>query len=299
MSRTAFSKVRDFFKKRGIPAIPRPKCSPGTTIKHSENLPEHLAVDEKFSSINKEKVYIASSVSKECILGAEVSQSPNETSLTEAYSIFKEEARNLNPKYSPKTVNMDGWKATRNAFEKLFPQVILIRCFLHIYLKLRERAKKKHGQVFLELSEKLWNCFHSENKRTFSQRLRRLCEWAFNREEVPEWFCKPLVSLKKNKLDFLNAYNFKESHRTSNMVDRLMQKMELHLKSTKKFHGSLESANLNIRAWALIQNFTPSNPQTVKKYGTFKSPAERLNKFSYHSNWLHNLFISASLGGYR
>ena len=37
----------------------------------------------------------------------------------------------------------------------------------------------------------------------------------------------------------------------------------------------------------------------MEKLHGLKSPAERLNKFRYHDNWLHNLYVSASLGGYR
>ncbi|MCP4104008.1 MAG: hypothetical protein GY749_00485 [Desulfobacteraceae bacterium] len=84
------------------------------------------------------------------------------------------------------------------------------------------------------------------------------------------------------------------------MPDRLMRKMDRHLFNTQYFHGSLFSAELGIRGWALIQNFAPSNPITQKKYNDgFQSPAERLNKFRYNDNWLQNLLISASLGGYR
>jgi len=36
-----------------------------------------------------------------------------------------------------------------------------------------------------------------------------------------------------------------------------------------------------------------------KKYDGLQSPAERLNGFSYHENWLRNLLISASSGGFR
>ncbi len=54
------------------------------------------------------------------------------------------------------------------------------------------------------------------------------------------------------------------------------------------FHGFMSSAELCIRGWALILNFAPSNPHTVKKYGGLQSPAERLDGFSYHENWLHN-----------
>jgi hypothetical protein len=36
-------------------------------------------------------------------------------SLQNAYQVFKDEAQCLKPAYTPATVNMDGWKATRNA----------------------------------------------------------------------------------------------------------------------------------------------------------------------------------------
>jgi len=81
------------------------------------------------------------------------------------------------------------------------------------------------------------------------------------------------------------------------MVDRLMQRMDHHLFATQFFHGSLYSAELGIRAWALILNFAPSNPMTVAKHNGLQSPAERLNHRSgYSENWLENLLISASKG---
>ena len=87
--------------------------------------------------------------------------------------------------------------------------------------------------------------------------------------------------------------------KTSNMIDRLMQIIDRHLFSTFYFHGNLTSAELSIRGWALIHNFAPCTPHTIKKHNGWKSAAERLNEFQYHDNWLQNLLISASLGGYR
>jgi hypothetical protein len=94
-------------------------------------------------------------------------------------------------------------------------------------------------------------------------------------------------------------YDHPGCHRTSNMLDRLMQRMDRHLFSTQYFHGSSDTAELNIRGWALIYNFTPSNPMTIKKYQGKKCPADRLNGFAYSENWLENLLISASLKDFR
>jgi hypothetical protein len=83
------------------------------------------------------------------------------------------------------------------------------------------------------------------------------------------------------------------------MIDRLMQRMDRHLFSTQYFHGSMAAAELSIRGWTLIQNFAPYNPRTIIKYNGYQCPAERLNQFRYHENWLQNFLASASLRGYR
>ena len=86
------------------------------------------------------------------------------------------------------------------------------------------------------------------------------------------------------------------AYRTSNAIDRLMKLMSRHIYNHQYFHGSTDAATLNMRAYALIYNFAPSCPGTVKKYNGKHSPAERLNGFKYHDDWLQNLLISASLG---
>lgn len=138
---------------------------------------------------------------------------------------------------------------------------------------------------------------HSCNKKSFSQNVRRLYEWSQN-QQVPESLRKIISKLKTNRDSYATAYDHKNAYRTSNMLDRLMQRMDRHLFSIQYFHGTLETSELNIRACALIYNFAPSNPNTVIKYNSFKSPAERLNQHSYHQVWLQNLLVSASLGGF-
>ena len=62
------------------------------------------------------------------------------TDLTAAYGVFWEKARHLDPEYRPETVNTDGWPATQADWRELFQGVTLILCFLHAFLKIRERA---------------------------------------------------------------------------------------------------------------------------------------------------------------
>jgi hypothetical protein len=270
----------------------------GTTVRKPEDIPQHLAADEKHTWILGDKVYVATTVGKECILGVSIAKDAGEEALKAGYGVFKDEARCLNPDYHAETVNTDGWKATRNAWSYLFASAVILCCFLHVFIKIRDRAKKKYRDIFLCVSSKLWDCYRAENKGQFSQRLRRLVEWC-RKEKLPSMILDPIDKLRKNIKVYSAVYDYPKAHRTSNMVDRLMQRMDRHLFSTQYFHGYLSEAELSIRGWALIQNFAPSNPQTVKKHDGYLSPAERLNRFRYHDTWLHNLLISASLGGYR
>jgi hypothetical protein len=270
----------------------------GTTINDPDQLPQHLIGDEKHSWILGEKVYIATTVSEGCIFGASVAQDAGEASLIQAYGVFKGEAQCIKPDYQPFTINTDGWTATQNAWKILFPSIVLISCFLHLFIKMRDGAQKKHRSAFLEAATKLWDCYHAVTRGSFSQRVRRLAEWA-ERSALHDVISKSIQKLKNNLQGYAIAYAFPGAHRTSAMLDRLMQSMDRHLFSTRYFHGTIASAELNIRGWSLIANFAPFNPMTIKEYNGFRSPAERLNKQRYHDNWLQNLLISASLGGRR
>ena len=270
----------------------------GTTVRNPGDMPQHLGADEKHTRILGDKVYVATTVGNECILGASIAKDAGDQSLQDAYQVFKDETQCLKPAYTPTTVNMDGWKATRNAWKFLFSSVVIICCFLHVFIKIRDRAKKKYKDIFDEAASKLWDCYHAENKIVFSQRIRRLVEWC-KKNNMPSVIANPIKKLRQNIATYRVAYDHPKSHRTSNMVDRLMQRMDRHLFSTQYFHGSIPAAELSIRGWALIHNFAPYNPRTAKKLNGFKCPAERLNQFRYHDCWLQNLCISASLGGYR
>jgi hypothetical protein len=217
----------------------------GTTIKDPDQLPQHLIGDEKHSWILGKKVYIATTVSEGCIFGASVAQDAGETSLIQAYGVFQGEAQCIKPDYQPFTINTDGWTATQNAWKILFPSIVLISCFLHLFIKMRDGAQKKHRSAFLEAATKLWDCYHAVTRGSFSQRVRRLAEWA-ERSVFHDAISKPIQKLKKNLQGYAIAYAFPGAHRTSVMLDRLMQSMDRHLFSTRYFHGTIAAAELSI-----------------------------------------------------
>jgi hypothetical protein len=267
----------------------------GTTVRQAE-LPAHLLADEHHQPRGGVKNYIATTVGAGCCLGAALAQSAGAEDLQAAYQVFKQEAQDVRADYHPKTVNTDGWKATRQAWQALFPLVVLLRCFLHGWLNIRSRGKL--SATFAELSEKVWEAYHAPERRSFGQRLRRLWEWAKERVQVA-WVLEQVQKLCARAREYGEAYRYPGGHRTSNMLDRQMRAMNRYFDDGQHLHGTKEACAQHCRAWALLHNFRPWGPQAERDNQGWRSPVERLNQHRYHDNWLQNLLVSASLGGYR
>jgi hypothetical protein len=269
----------------------------GTTVSSAERLPRHLAADEKHTTLDGEKVYLAATAGGGCCLGLALAKAAGNVELTEAYGVFRDEARRLDPEYRPETVNTDGWPATQAARVALFQGVTLILCFLHSFLKIRDRAVHMK-EMFFDLSRRVWEAYHAPDRRTFAQRLRRLRVWAEAHVAKPV-VREKVLALCDRRAAFAVAYAHPGCHRTSNPVDRLLRRLDYHLYCTQHLHGTTGAAEQGLRGWALIHNFAPSCPETVRESAGLRSPAERLNGRRYHDEWLQNLLVSASLAGYR
>lgn len=267
----------------------------GTTIKDTERLPKDLLADEKHTCFNGEKAYIATTVGDDCVLGASLTLGADEESLIEAYGHFKTEARNVTPDYEPETVNTDGWDATQSAWRALFTEITVILCFLHSFIKIRDRCKRM--KIYGEIKARVWEAYHAIDADAFTQKIGELKAWAV--EQMPAGSgLEAILKLCDRVPEFVKAYEHPSAYRTSNMLERHMEPLDHYLDSCKYFHGHLLSGEYNCRAWALFHNFRPYCPR-AKIAQTYQSPAHRLNGFVYHDNWLHNLLISASMGGYR
>ncbi len=267
----------------------------GSTVRRAE-LPEHLLADEHHQTIDGQKVYIATTVGVGCCLGAEPSKTAGADDLKAAYGVFRAEARDIAPKYRPKTVNTDGWKPTQAAWTALFKGVVILQCFLHAWLKVRDRAKHLK-EVFAEVSRRVWEAYHAPDRRCFGQRLRSLRRWASGR--LTGVVLEKVQDLCREPRRWSKAYRHPGGHRTSNMLDRQMRGMNRYFDQGGHLHGSPEACRLHCRAWALLWNFWPWHPVTTRANAGWRCPAERLNQHRYHDCWLQNLLISASLGGYR
>jgi hypothetical protein len=267
----------------------------GITVRKAD-LPEHLLADEHHQTRDGDKHYIATTVGAGCCLGAALASTADAEHLTAAYEVFKQEAREVRPDYQPKTVSVDGWASTHQAWLTLFPLVVLLRCFLHGWLNLRSRGKL--SDAFVELSRKVWDAYHAPDRRSFAQRLRRVLEWARGRS-LSAWLLEQVQKLCGRSKEYGVAYAHPGGRRTSNMLDRVMRSMNRYFEDGQHLHGSPEACGLHVRAWAVLQNFRPWGPEAVRDNNQWRSPAERLNRHRYHDDWLQNLLVSASLGGYR
>jgi hypothetical protein len=268
----------------------------GTTVKQADNLPQDLLADEKHTRLNGETIYVATTVGDDCVLGASVALQADEKELTAAYQQFKTEAQDIKPDYQPMTVNTDGWQPTHLAWRSLFANITLIVCFLHAFLKIRDRCKRMKDH-FSDICKRVWETYHAPGPREFMEKCDALKAWA-SATLLPGPGLEAILKLCARAPEFIKAYDYPTAHRTSNMLDRLMDRMDRRFYTAHYFHGHLMTAEYGVRAVALLQNFQPYCPRAAAAE-RYQSPAHKLNSFVYHDNWLHNLLISASMGGYR
>ena len=139
--------------------------------------------------------------------------------------------------------------------------------------------------------------YRAESKSSLAQQIRRLREWTIKLPDCP--MKQNILKLCKKKKRWMEHLDFPNAHKTSNMMDRLMRAMNRHAFNSQMFHSTTSSTSKNFRAFALLYNFAPSCPAAWDESKTLNSPAARLNGFIYHQDWLQNLMISASLGGFR
>jgi hypothetical protein len=264
----------------------------GATVRDAARFPAHLAADEHHADWAGQKGDVATTVGGGGILGVALASAADDAHLREAYGVFAAESHDVQPGYAPETVNTDGRAATRNAFGSLFPTVAVIRCFLHGFLKVRDRCRKAH-----ELHRRVWDVYRAANAEEFRRLMGEFRQWCGARTwpaSVGEMLAKLWAKTEANAA----AYDHPGCHRTSNAVDRPMNRLCRLMYAGRGLHGHQGPSELRLRGWALLQNFRPYAPRG-KSPRAFESPAHRLNGRRYHEHWLHNLMASTSLMGFR
>jgi len=133
----------------------------GTSVKDAARLPQNLIADEKHTYLRAQKNYLASTVGSGCLLGASLCEEATTESLQKGYGVFVAECLEVKADYQAKTVCTDGWKATRECSTKLFPKVVLILCYLHSVLKIKNRCRDSLREKLLKFS---WHVYHARTK---------------------------------------------------------------------------------------------------------------------------------------
>jgi len=167
-------------------------------------------------------------------------------------------------------------------------------CFLHGVLKVIERCT---GRLRQQVLDRVWNCYDAQSHRQFSQRLRRLSEWAT--KKLSGHLQEMVLKLRRQRPRYATAYDHPGAHRTTNAVDRLMNHQDRMLYARDDLHGKGETARLALRAMTILWNFHPSTARLRLDAPQRQSPFADLNGFQYHENWLQNFLIAASLGGHK
>jgi hypothetical protein len=266
----------------------------GTTVKRAAAMPQDVVADEKITWLAGQEVVVPTTVGGGCVLGISVVPEATTESLKEAYAEFNAEATAVFATYHVRSVCTDGFKATREAWRRLFPHLTLVLCYLHSILKIKERCRDALRRHVLD---RAWSAYQATTKSEFSQRLRRVSEWAQTTLDGP-------VAVMVNKLcqhraDFTPAYDCPSAARTTNAVDRLHNHLDRVLYAMRYCHGQRASARSAVRAWALQWNFHPYSVRLRHDQPARSSPFDDLNGFHYHPNWLQNFLLASSMGGLR
>lgn len=281
----------DMFWQRHLQRLGRNSLV-GTTVRIAERLPQHLAADEHHADWCGEKGYVAVTAGSGCLLGMALTDAADEVHLTQAYGQFAAEAREVQPEYAPQTVNTDGWFATQNAFQSLFAKIAIVLCFLHGFLKIRDRCRKAH-----DLHQRIWEVYRAGTATEFQTQMTAFRAW-FEQGAWPTAVREMVAKLWQRESEYAVAYAHPGCHRTSNLVDRLMNRLTRLLYAGRGVHGHRHSSTQRLRGFALLHNFRPYAPRSGH-HRDYNCPAHRLNGKQYHAHWLHNLQASASLSGRR
>jgi hypothetical protein len=262
----------------------------GTTVRDPKRLPDHLAADEHHVDWGGEKGYVATTAGEGCILGIALAEAADDEHLTASYGVFAAEAREVDAGYAPKTVNTDGWAATQNAFRACFCGIVVILCFLHGFLKIRDRCRKNR-----DLHERIWEVYWAKTAGEFRSLMTAFRAW-FESQPWTRSVVEMVGKLWNRTEEYVRAYDHPGCRRTSNAVDRPMNRLCRLLYAGRGLHGHQASSERRLRGWALLLNFRPF----AKRSGCVReeqSRAHRLNGKRYSDHWLENLQIAASLMG--
>jgi len=263
----------------------------GTTVKSGAKLPDHLLADEKLTHLLAEECCVTMTVGGDVVLGAAVALSIQPDALEPAYNEFAREARRLKVDYAPKTLNLDGWQHTWAVWLRVFPALVIIRCFLHAFIRVRGRCLRH--PLYPQMRQLIWNIYRAKSQSNYYYHFDKLLRFA--EQHLQGEALSQIARFKYKRAQLLQGLFHPGCHRVSTMLERHMQPLARCLYIGREFHGHRVSAHLLMRSWALLHNFQPYCPRARLRSGSpFTSPFHKLNGFVYRPCWLENLLVASS-----
>ncbi|NJO82450.1 MAG: hypothetical protein HC828_06245 [Blastochloris sp.] len=264
----------------------------GTTVKSGAKLPEHLLADEKLTHLLAKECCVTMTVGGDVVLGAAVAMNIQPDGLQPAYAEFAGEARRLKADYAPKTLNLDGWQHTWAVWLRLFPALVIIRCFLHAFIRVRGRCLRH--PLYPQMRRLIWNIYRAKSQSNYYYHFDKLLRFA--EQHLKGEALSQIARFKYKRAQLLQGLFHPGCHRVSTMLERHMQPLARCLYMGREFHGHRVSAHLLVRSWALLHNFQPYCPRARLRSGLpFTSPFHKLNGMTYRTNWLENLLVASSI----
>ena len=224
----------------------------GTTVTHAATRPQDLVAEEKSTWLAGAEVVVPTTVGGGCVWGLSGAAQTDRDSLKAAYGEVVTQATTVFPAYRVRSVCTEGVQATRAAWRRLVPQLILVRGFLHALLNLTERGR---GTLRHQVLERAWSVSHAVTKAQFAQRLRRLGEWA--RTSLDGSVAQTIAKRARHRAEFLLASDCPQAARTTNAGERVHNQLDRVWYALRYCHGQQASARWAVRAGALQWNFHP------------------------------------------
>src|SRR5208337_1548881 len=126
------------------------------------------------------------------------------------------------------------------ASQTLFPLITVVLCFLHGILKIRDRCRKA-----CKLHRWVWDVYCAATAEEFRRLMNEFQQWCV----MQTWTASVHEMLTKlwNKTEFyVVAYSHQGCHRTSNAVDRPMNRLCRLMYANRGLHGHQGSSELRL-----------------------------------------------------
>ncbi len=224
----------------------------GTPLKSADQMPQDVVGDEKLTWLAGAEVGVPTPVGGGGVVGLSGAEQAPSASLAETYGEFVAAATPGFAEYQVRSVCTDGVHAPRAAGRRLCPPLPWVLCYLPALRKITERCR---GALRRYVLERAWRVYQAPPTGQFSQRLRRVAEWAGATLDGP---VAELVSKAgQPRADFTPASEYPQAARTTNAVERRLNHREIGSGLPWATVTATLRARLAGRAWARQWNLHP------------------------------------------